>query len=130
MAASHGPSGLDTCKWRPLLTSYKSSSIDFCKTVSKLSIRIATEYNGCRLIALDKCPGVRPIDIDGVLRRITGRSTVKCVKRNLQLLGGTYRCALVKRVPSNMLSIHSGGAFLKIVLKGSYSMMPGTRLIA
>ena len=79
---SHGPSGLDAGEWRRLLTSYKSS-IDLCKTVSKLAIRIATEelkflnsYNAC-LIALDKCPGVRPIGIGEVLRRIIGKSIVK-----------------------------------------------------
>ena len=57
---SHVPSRLDAGELRRLLTSYKSS-IDLCKTVSKLAIRIATEelsilnsYNACRLIALDK----------------------------------------------------------------------------
>ena len=29
-----------------------------------------------------------------------------------------------------MLSMHSGGAFMKVVLKGSYWLIPGTRLIA
>ena len=98
---SHGPSGLDAGEWRRLLTSYKTSSIDLCKTVSKLAIRIATEelnflnsYNACRLIALDKCPGVRPIGIGEVLRRIIGRSIVKCVKRDLQLLGGNVQMCL------------------------------------
>ena len=91
---SHSPSGLDAGEWRRLLTSYKSSSIDLRKTLSKLAIRIATEepiflnsYNAC-LIALDKCPGFRRIGIEEVLRRIIGRSKVKCVKRYLQLPWG------------------------------------------
>ena len=65
---SHGSSGFDADEWRGLLTSYKSSSIILCTTVSKLAIRIATvelhflkSYNACRLIALDKCPGTQPI---------------------------------------------------------------------
>ena len=101
---SHGPSGLDAGEWRRLLTSYKSSSIDLCKTVSKLAIRIATEelnflnsYNACRPIALDKCPGVRPIGIGEVLRRIIGRTKVKCVKRDLQLLGRNVQMRLEQK---------------------------------
>ena len=80
---SHGPSGLDAGEWRQLLTSYKSSSIYLCKTMSKLAISIATEeldflnsYNACRQIPLDKCPGVRPINIGEVFRQIIGMSIV------------------------------------------------------
>ena len=69
---SHGPSGLDANEWRTLLTSFKSSSTDLCKTLAKLAVRMATShltfllpYNSCRLIALNKCPGVRPIGIGG-----------------------------------------------------------------
>ena len=51
-------------------------------------------YNACRLIAVDKCPGVRPIDIGEVLRRIIGGSIVKYVKRDLQLLGGNVHICL------------------------------------
>ena len=118
---SHDPSGLDAGEWRQLLT-YKSSSIDLCKTVSKLAIRVATEelnflnsYNACRLIALGKCPGVRPVGIGEVFRRIMGRIIVKCVKRDLQLPGETYRCALDIRVASNMLSMHSGSAKFHLI---------------
>ena len=86
-------------EWRELLKSYKSSSIDLCTTVSKLVIRIATEeltflnsYNAWHLIALDECPGVRPIGIGEVLRRFIGRSIVKCVKRSPIHRGEMYRC--------------------------------------
>ena len=98
---SQGPSGLDAQEWRRMLTSFKTSSNDLCKTVSKLAIRIATEeldfldaYNGCRLIALDKCPGVRPIGVGEVLRRIIGRSILACLKNDLKLLGGVTQLCL------------------------------------
>ena len=108
---SHGPSGLDSQEWRRLLTSFKDSSSDLCKTIAKLAIRISTErlpflkaYNACRLIALDKCPGVRPIGIGEVLRRIIGRSIMKCIKRDLALLGNNTQMCLgqkcgIERVP-------------------------------
>ena len=67
---SLGPSGLDSNKWRKLLTAFRSSSIDLCKTDDKLAIRIATShmtflllFNSCRLVVHDKCPGVRPMGI-------------------------------------------------------------------
>ena len=91
---SHGPSGLYANEWRSLLRSFKSST-DLCKTIAKLAIRIALShltfllpYNSCRLIAPDKCPGVRPIGIGEVLRRIIGRTIVKCIKTDYKILGG------------------------------------------
>ena len=73
----HGPSGLDANEWRRLLTSFKLSSTSLCKTIPKLAVQIATScliflisHNLCRLIALDKCPGVRPRRIGEVLRQI------------------------------------------------------------
>ena len=61
---NHGPFSFDAVKRRHILTLYRSSSIDLCKILSKLLIRIAAKeqnflnsYNACRLIALDKRPG-------------------------------------------------------------------------
>ena len=101
---SHGPSGLDAQEWRRLLTSFKGSSSDLCKTIYRLAYRIATEeldflasYNSCRLIALDKCPGVRPIGIGEVLRRLIGKSITTCLKADLKLLGGNTQLCLGQR---------------------------------
>ena len=90
---THGPSGFDSNEWRKLLTSFKSSSTDLCKTFAKLAIRTAPShlilllpYNSCRLIALDKCPGVRLIGIGEIIRRIIGRTIVEYVKSNFKIL--------------------------------------------
>ena len=92
---SHGPSGLDANDWRRLLTSFKLSSTDLCKTIAKLATRIATShltfllpYNSCRLIALHKFPGVRPKRNGEVFRRIIGRTIIKCIKTDLKILSG------------------------------------------
>ena len=92
---SHGPSGLDANEWRSILKSLTSSSTDLCKTTAKQGIRIAKShisfllpYNSFRLIALDKCPGIRPIGFGKVLRRIIGRTIVKCFKTDLKKWAG------------------------------------------
>ena len=70
---SHGPSGLELDEWRKILPNYGQYSIDLCKTIAQLPQRIACgklienqleAYNACRLIPLDKCPGIRPIGIE------------------------------------------------------------------
>ena len=49
----------------------------------------------CRLIQLDKWPGLRPVEVRGVLRRIAGKAVKNLLKkdvlqaaRSLQLCGG------------------------------------------
>ena len=91
---SHGPSGLDANERQRLLTSFKSSSTDLCKKIAKLAIRIATShltfllpYYSCRLIALDKCPSLRPIGIEEAIMRIIGGTIVKCIETDLKILG-------------------------------------------
>ena len=51
-------------------------------------------YTSCRLIPLDKCPGVRPIGIGEVVRRIIGRAVMRITKYDLQNAVGTIQlCA-------------------------------------
>ena len=48
-------------------------------------------YTACRLVALDKCPGVRPVGVGEVVRRIIGKTIMKVVKHDLQNAVGTMR---------------------------------------
>ena len=86
----HGPSGLDANEWRRILTHFGQKSVEISKTIAKIAKKLATEelnpelmepYNACRLIPLDKNPGVRPIGIGEVMRRIIGRTITKCKKK-------------------------------------------------
>ena len=78
MDGAAGPSGLDAAGWKRLCTSFRTQSTDLCDTMGRLAQNLATEYVdptalaplvSCRLIALDKDPGVRPIGIGEILRR-------------------------------------------------------------
>ena len=78
-----GPSGMDAGNWRRVCTSFGSSSDDLCDALASCARRIASStidptaleaYVACRLIPLDKQPGVRPIGIGEVVRRIIGKA--------------------------------------------------------
>jgi len=64
-----GPSGLDAAAWHWMCTSFQRNSDDLCEALAGVARRLCTAfvdssgltaYVACRLIALDKCPGVRP----------------------------------------------------------------------
>ncbi len=63
-----GPSGIDAHSWRILCTSFKSASHDLCHALARICTSLVdpkglSPLTTCRLIALDKRPGVRPIGI-------------------------------------------------------------------
>ena len=100
----HGPSGLDANEWTRILTHFGQQSVEISKTIAKIAKKkLATEelnpelmepYNACRIIPLDKNPGVRPIGIGEVMRRIIGRTITKCLENELMSLGSNYQLCL------------------------------------
>ena len=105
-SGGHGPSGVDALDWRQNLTAFGSRSESLCRTVAKTAARLATEeqdptslqaYNPCRLIPLDKCPGVCLIGVGELLRRIIGRTIVFCVQTDLKQLGGSQQFCMGQR---------------------------------
>ena len=88
---SAGPSGLDSDGWQRILCSksFKTCGAELCESVALLTRKLCTElvdpdplasFISCRLIPLDKNPGVRPIGIGEVLRRIIGKSVTTLLK--------------------------------------------------
>ncbi len=84
-----GPSGLDAHCWRRLCTSFHSASWDLCHALALFTKRLCTAYVdpkglsaflACRLIALDKCPGVRPIGVCETARRIISKAILNAIK--------------------------------------------------
>ena len=77
-----GPSGQDADGWRRILVS---------KNFGKQGLE---PYIACRLIPLDKNPGVRPIGIGEVLRRIIGKAVISIIKPDiLESAGSLQLCA-------------------------------------
>ena len=84
-----GPSGLDAHCWRRLCTSFKSASHDLCHALALVAKRLCTTlvdpsclsaFLACQLIALDKCPGVRPIGICETVMIIIAKAVLHTIK--------------------------------------------------
>ena len=98
-----GPSGLDAHCWRCLCTSFHSVSWELCHSLALFVRRLCVSFvdpNGlpaflaCRLIALDKCPGVRPIGICECARRIISKAILFITKGDVQDAAGPLQlCA-------------------------------------
>ena len=105
-----GPSGLDAIGWRHILLSrnygdagrdLRSSLAEMARTLATQKVTIQPDHStsleaflSCRLIPLDKNPGVRPIGIGEVLRRIVGKAIIFTIKPQiLESAGDLQLCA-------------------------------------
>ena len=88
-----GPSRIDAHCWRWLCTSFKSASQDLCHSLALLARRICSTFVdpkglaaflAFRLIALDKCPVVRPIGICDTARQIVSKAVLHITRADLQ----------------------------------------------
>ena len=103
MSGSAGPSGLDVRDWRRLCSSFHSTSVDLCRVIAKVARRLCTSYvdphgisplTACRLIALDKCPGIRPIGVGETLRRLISKAILQVTREDIQrVVGSVQLCA-------------------------------------
>ena len=98
-----GLSGLDAYAWRRLCSSFKSASKDLCTTLAAVGRRLCTDninpdhlnaFVACRLIPLNKCPGVRPIGTGEVPRRIIAKAILGLLKQDILNASGPLQvCA-------------------------------------
>ena len=97
------PSGIDARGWRRICTSFHSASNDLCHSLALLARRHSTVHvdpqglaplMACRLFALDKCPGVRPIGICETARRIIAKAVLHVTRDDVLDAAGTIQlCA-------------------------------------
>ena len=88
-----GPSRADTSFWKQISTSFHLASDNFCTSLALIARTIATTYadpdglssfTACRLIALDKMPGVRPIGIGEVSQRILSKAIISVIQDEIK----------------------------------------------
>ena len=93
-----GPGGCDASHWRDILLRHGSSSVQLCDSVAAVCCRLCNSLTpwddvralvADRLIALDKCPGIRPIGIGETLRRIIGKAACLVTRLDAALVCGT-----------------------------------------
>ena len=92
MQGSSGPSGLDSDAWCRMLTGFKASSNRLCSALAVAARCLCTKnidgdcltgFTSARLIPLDKKPGVRPIAVGEVYRRLICRAIAVVVERDV-----------------------------------------------
>ena len=98
-----GPSGADASFWKRICTSFQTVSDELCASMALVAKKISTSYvdleglsafTACRLMALDKQPGVRPIGIGEVVRRIVSRAILGVIGEEIMEVAGTTQlCA-------------------------------------
>ena len=96
----NGELSMDAKGWRRLCTSFYSASTDLCEAIALfarclcttlLAPEILSSFVSCRLIALDKCPGVRPIGVCEVVRRIVSKAALFVIRKDIA--GSRQLCA-------------------------------------
>ena len=100
---SAGPSAIDASGWRRLCTAFHAASTSLCSSVASVTRRLCCSYVdpsclhaliSCRLVPLDKRPGVRPIGVCETVRRIMGKAVMSIVGRDVLLAAGPLQlCA-------------------------------------
>ena len=103
-----GPSGLDADGWRRILTSsvYGTATTDLRCAIAEFIKKLCTvtlqeddvdtiqSFTACRLIPLNKNPGLRPIGVGEVLRRIAGKVLMHISKDSVSEAAGSLQlCA-------------------------------------
>ena len=94
---------MDAKGWKSVLSISKfgNDAKDLCDAVAALARKLATQdcqnieaLTACRLIALNKNPGCRPVGIGEVLRRIIGKAVIEVIKDDIrEAVGNLQVCA-------------------------------------
>ena len=99
---SGGPTHLDADGWKHILCSksYGNVGVELCEAIAEMAKKMCSvhvnpeslkQFLACRLIPLDKNPGVRPIGVGEVLRRIIGKTLVHLIKGDIIQSAGTLQ---------------------------------------
>ena len=103
MDGAAGPSGMDVSHWKKVCTSFSRDFDSLCDSIALVARKLCCGYVdphsvsalvSSRLIALDKNPGVRPIGIGEVVRRVIGKAIFCVIKSDIMdVTGCSQLCA-------------------------------------
>ena len=94
---SAGPSGADAAHWKRCAASFAGASSELMQAKAEKARLLCTEYHdpstltafvNNRLVALDKCPGVRPVGIGEVERRALGKAVLSVLSQEVKEAAG------------------------------------------
>jgi len=92
MSGSAGPSGADSAAWSRMLSVYGKASSALCESLAAAARRLCSSevpgrelkaFLAARLIPLAKNPGVRPIAVGEVFRRIIGKAIMIAIESDV-----------------------------------------------
>ena len=98
LSGSAGPSGIDSVSMSHWLLKFGGASTNLRRSVAKFVEWLANDYppwasyramTWSRLVGLDKCPGVRPIGIGDILRRLFAKVLLIVVGKEATRACGT-----------------------------------------
>ena len=119
-----GISGLDAFAWRRLCSSFKSASRDLCHALAAVGRRICSSrihpdnlsaFVACRLIPLNKCPGVRPIGVGEVPRLIISKAILRLFRQDIQEAAGPLQVLLVRKEAVRLQFMQCANSLLKMM---------------
>ena len=103
MDGAAGPSGMDVSHWKKACSSFSKDSDDLCDAIAMVAQKLCSLYvdpasvsalTSSRLIALNKDPGVCPIRIGEVVRRVIGKAILSVIMDDiLEVTGSSQLCA-------------------------------------
>ena len=100
-----GPSGMDSDGWKRILlgSSFRDCSTNLCNSIALVARKLCTIENlnsslesllACRLIPLNKFPGLRPIGVGEILRRVIGKAVISINRDSIiKSVGSLQVCA-------------------------------------
>ena len=98
-----GVSQQEDALWHKMVSAHKDSSAALCTALASVARRLVTEYvdpKGLeallanRGIAIDKCPGLRPVGVGEMARRIIGKAVMEVTGPKVQeAVGALQLCA-------------------------------------
>ena len=134
-----GPSGIDAAGWKRLCSSFKHSG-QLCNSMALVARKICTAYvdpegltafTASRLIALDKRPGVRPIAVGEVPRRIISKAILEVVMDEVRELAGCIQlcvgqeggCEVGVRAMSRIFDVEDTEAALLVDATNAFNLL-------